>query len=143
MLTQHPLFLPVPRQYVANMSASFLAFDPASLPAGISTTSSASTSPSILASVPASDSPSVSASASLTQSAFKSPSDPPKVPAFASARVSTNLWSIASALRSPWGRQMCRLVFPLVCQPMCRPVDRGPHNLDVCQVSLPPPLLPS
>lgn len=106
---------------VANMLAIFLAFDSASLRAGISTTSSASISPSISASVPASASSSVSATASLSQSAFKSFSDPPKVPAFASVRVSTSLSSIASALRLAWSRQMCRLVLPLVCHAMCRP----------------------
>lgn len=107
--------------HIADMLASFLAFDSASLRAGISTTSSASISPSISASVPTSASPSKSASASLTQSAFKSPSDPPKVPAFASVILATSLSRIASALRSAWGRQMCRLVLPLVCHPMCRP----------------------
>ena len=106
--------------HIADMLASFLAFDSASLRVGISTTFSASILPSISASVPASASPSVSASASLTQSAFKSRSDPSKVPAFVSVRVATSLSSIASALRSAWGRQMCRLVLPLVCHLMCR-----------------------
>ena len=121
--------------HIADMLASFLAFDSASLRAGISTTFSASISPSISGSVPAFASPSVSGSASLTQSAFKSPSKPPKVPAFASVRVATSLSSIASALRSAWGRQMCRVVLPLVCHPMClclRHSYRLSQRVDVC-----------